>query len=192
VGHDWGGLIGWEVALKSPHLLRGLVTINAPFKGAVQRNLKGNPRLFFKQLLRSWYVFFFQLPLLPEEVFLKELGRMELPKELIQHYKDSFKDSRSRKAAINYYRANLHFWRRKFTGRIEVPVLFVWGEKDKYLDKALVANTDKFVSDFTKRSLPLASHWVHHEHCREIIHEMTFFLSLHRYYREEESGLRFS
>jgi epoxide hydrolase 4 len=189
VGHDWGGLIGWELALKAPQLLRGLITINAPFKGAVQRNLKGSPILFFKQLLRSWYIFFFQLPFLPEEVFLKELGRMELSKELIQHYKESFKDPRTKKAAINYYRANLHFWRRKFTGRIKVPVLFIWGENDKYLEKALAAHTDKFVSDFTKRSFPRASHWVHHEHFREIIHEITFFISLHRYRREDGQRL---
>ncbi len=61
VGHDWGGVVAWHLPLHHPGLVRRLVILNAP-----------HPALFVQalsrpaQLLRSWYIFFFQLPWLPE------------------------------------------------------------------------------------------------------------------------------
>src|SRR5262245_37404008 len=63
VGHDWGGVVAWVLAMRRPERVERLVAINAPHPAAWLRERK-DPA----QLLRSWYTFFFQLPLLPEWV----------------------------------------------------------------------------------------------------------------------------
>jgi pimeloyl-ACP methyl ester carboxylesterase len=61
VGHDWGGAIAWATAMRRGERIHRLIILNAPHPAAYLRELR-RPG----QLLRSWYVFFFQLPLLPE------------------------------------------------------------------------------------------------------------------------------
>src|SRR5438477_525055 len=60
-GHDWGGGIAWSLAMRYPQLLDKLIILNSPHPGAFLRELRT-----WKQLRNSWYIFFFQLPLLPE------------------------------------------------------------------------------------------------------------------------------
>lgn len=62
VGHDWGGAVAWAMAQHYPHLLEKLIILNMPHPEVMQQNLRTNP----KQLLKSWYTGFFQLPVLPE------------------------------------------------------------------------------------------------------------------------------
>jgi epoxide hydrolase 4 len=61
-GHDWGGAVAWAVATHYPQLLSKLVILNMPHPQVMQQRLRRDPR----QMLRSWYVAFFQLPYLPE------------------------------------------------------------------------------------------------------------------------------
>src|SRR5262245_41030663 len=61
VGHDWGGGIAWELAMTRPELVKRLVVLNCPHLAIFRQHLQ-DPR----QLLKSWYMFFFQLPWLPE------------------------------------------------------------------------------------------------------------------------------
>ena len=63
VGHDWGGLIAWQLAMRHPQVVDRLAILNAPHPARFRRLLL-DPR----QGLRSWYVAFFQLPWLPERV----------------------------------------------------------------------------------------------------------------------------
>ena len=62
VGHDWGGGVAWSFAANYPHLTERLVVLNCPHPGAFQKALQENRQ----QLRRSWYIFYFQLPWLPE------------------------------------------------------------------------------------------------------------------------------
>jgi pimeloyl-ACP methyl ester carboxylesterase len=61
VGHDWGGIIAWAIAERFPALVNRLVILNAPHLKLYLEKVKC-PR----QMLRSWYVLFFQIPKLPE------------------------------------------------------------------------------------------------------------------------------
>jgi pimeloyl-ACP methyl ester carboxylesterase len=65
VGHDWGGGIAWTFAMERPERTRRLAVLNCPHPAIFAQALRGNPR----QLLRSWYMFFFQIPWLPETLF---------------------------------------------------------------------------------------------------------------------------
>jgi len=62
VGHDWGGGIAWQFAMDHPEMTRRLVVMNCPHLAIFQRELRNDRR----QLAKSWYMFFFQIPWLPE------------------------------------------------------------------------------------------------------------------------------
>ncbi len=58
VGHDWGAVVAWTVALQHPDRLEKLAILNVPHPDVMTRFVLGNPA----QRKKSWYVFFFQLP----------------------------------------------------------------------------------------------------------------------------------
>ncbi len=64
-GHDWGAAVAWGTALLHPQRIAKLVVLNVPHPSVMRKFLSTRPRQFF----RSWYMFFFQLPWLPEAVF---------------------------------------------------------------------------------------------------------------------------
>src|SRR5260370_33548424 len=64
-GHDWGAAVAWSAALLHPQRIAKLAVLNVPHPSVMRRFLSTRPR----QVLRSWYMFFFQLPWLPEALF---------------------------------------------------------------------------------------------------------------------------
>jgi len=114
VGHDWGGGIAWNFAIEEPAATRRLVVMNCPHPAIFAEHLRTNGR----QLARSWYMFFFQIPWLPET--LLGLGHARLVGDAIRRSvvrQDSLTDDDVRRlrdaasqpgalrSAINYYRA---------------------------------------------------------------------------------------
>src|SRR5205823_6249285 len=112
VGHDWGGILAWIFALRYPHMPERLIAMNAPHPAAMRRELRT-----LKQLRKSWYIFFFQLPWLPEYWLSRnnanEVGRMlrgaaaqksVFPREFTAIYQQMMQRPGTMTAAINYYR----------------------------------------------------------------------------------------
>ena len=64
VGHDWGAVVAWEFAMRYPASVKRLAILNVPHPAVMLRALMRSPA----QLRRSWYIFFFQLPHIPELV----------------------------------------------------------------------------------------------------------------------------
>src|ERR1051326_5277340 len=64
-GHDWGAAVAWAVALLHAKRVAKLAFLNVPHPSVMTRHLRSDPR----QIRRSWYIFFFQLPWLPELIF---------------------------------------------------------------------------------------------------------------------------
>jgi len=62
VGHDWGAMVAWWVALRAPDRLHRLAILNVPHPLVARRHFLTDPR----QMVRSLYAVFFQLPWLPE------------------------------------------------------------------------------------------------------------------------------
>lgn len=178
VGHDWGGAVAWAFAMAYPDSLDKLVVMNAPHPAAFARNIMTNPR----QMMRSWYMFFFQLPVIPEAM-LRAFGSTILKRSFTDWAidKEAFSDEdldRLAEAAnrpgaltggMNYYRAifrNLKGLRamRGAVPRIKSPTLHIWAESDRALGKELTYGLEPYFEDgLTIRYIPDCSHWVQQE-----------------------------
>jgi len=114
VGHDWGGGVAWTFAMERPQRTRRLAVLNCPHPAIFSRHLQGNPR----QLLQSWYMFFFQIPWLPETLLglshAAGVGRAirdstivksAITDEDIRVLRDAASRPGALRSAINYYRA---------------------------------------------------------------------------------------
>ena len=172
-GHDWGGIVAWLFAMRYPAMLERLAILNAPHPGTLPRAL-----LDPLQWLRSAYVFFFQVPWLPEAslqagnfALLRWLFRTDparpgaFSETDIERYVEAFSRPGALTAAINYYRAAV--WQGPLRAgeprRIEAPVLVIWGEQDRALGPELAEPDRALVPNARVERLPDASHWVQHD-----------------------------
>lgn len=170
VGHDWGGAVAWYAPLFCPERLLSLALVNAPHPLAFRRELRTSAA----QRKRSSYVFFFQLPWLPERriragnfAVLERMLRRDpvspgaFTDEDILLYKEALARPGALTAAVNYYRAALRF-PPNVAGRswpVGLRTLVVWGERDRYLGQGLLEGLDRWVPDLTVVRIPDASHW---------------------------------
>jgi epoxide hydrolase 4 len=168
VGHDWGGSIGWAMAMSHPEVVDRLVILDAAHPRRLNEALR-TPA----QLKRSWYFFFFQPPDLPERSvrsrnwhffrnFLRD-ARPPYAQEEMDRYIEAWSQPGAATAMLNYYRAAV----RKPSPPIRpvsAPTLVIWGQRDRYLGRKLAEphHDDVPNLDHVER-LPDASHWVHHD-----------------------------
>jgi pimeloyl-ACP methyl ester carboxylesterase len=174
IGHDWGALIAWYYAMFGLPPISRLIIMNVPHPALAERGLRT-----WRQLLKSWYIFFFQLPKVPEWALARNgyeaIGRAfrgmavdksRFPDEVLRVYQDAAAQPGALTAMLNYYRALIRgrsSYRLRGTPRIDTPTLMIWGEADAALGKELTYGTDRYVSNLTIRYLPQVSHWVQQE-----------------------------
>lgn len=172
VGHDWGAIIAWIAATRRIRPLQQLVIMNVPHPGI------GLEAAGLRQLFRSLYAGFFQLPALPERVLRARnysavasmfrsmaVNKQRFPESVLDVYRQSAAQPGALTAMLHYYRAFLRgggMRRQRQLGFpvIETPTLMIWGEQDAALGKELTYGTERLVRDLTLRYLPDASHWV--------------------------------
>ena len=149
VGHDWGAAVAWWVATLFPEIVEKLIILNVPYPTVMNKQVKkGN----WEQIMKSWYVGFFQIPALPEfamsmnnfALFERMLRSTSNPgsftDEDIAEYKIAWQQRGALSAMVNWYRAMvrplLRGERNPQADRIRqnlpltMPVLMLWGEND--------------------------------------------------------------
>jgi pimeloyl-ACP methyl ester carboxylesterase len=182
VGHDWGAGVAWSFAMSRPEMVKRLVVLNGPHPERLLKAMR-DPI----QLVRSWYMFFFQIPSLPEAVarlddfaFLLKPLREEptnpeaFSREDLARYVEAFAQPGALTAMIDWYRA-------MFRGtavpvrRTDVEALVVWGEKDRHLGRDLAKPSAELVPNARVVFLPNATHWVQHDEPARVSAELIAF-----------------
>lgn len=195
VGHDWGAGVAWAVAQKHPERVSKLVVLQVPIAAAWRANMS------FKQLLRSWYMFFFQIPRLPEwlmrqrdfraieQTFTEKVIRKNgFTKDDVKLYKEAARQPGALTGALNYYRANvidrlLPQNRAKEQSqrnrKVQVPTLFIFAEQDFAILPATVRDLDKYIeAQYREVRIPNCGHWVQNEAADEVNEALLDFLNL--------------
>jgi epoxide hydrolase 4 len=170
-GHDWGAAVAWGVALLHPERIAKLAILNVPHPSVMRRYLMKNR----SQRRKSWYIFFFQLPYLPE-IFLSasnfrkgiaSLASSSRPgtfsPEDFAEYRAAWSQPGALTAMINWYRAALRH-RPSFPDRtVCVPTRILWGQRDAFLMFEMAQDSLRYCSKAELIPFPDATHWLQHE-----------------------------
>lgn len=160
VGHDWGSIQGWAVIQdgRADGRVVDYTSISGPDLRHFSRWLRSRfrePRLVpqgIGQLLRSWYVGAFQLPVLPE-LFWKLI--------LTRRYEFAARRNVGRDPVrgLGLYRANMFTAARLPPRRtLTLPVHVIVPLRDPFLSPRLVDGLEGWVEDLTVTTVP-GGHW---------------------------------
>jgi pimeloyl-ACP methyl ester carboxylesterase len=170
VGHDWGGIVAYNLALRRPERVKKLVAINVPHPTAMQDQLMGK-KLCLEQVKRSWYILFFQIPYVSEYFLLGVLPNGILSSAKPQAFSraelellsQSLGSMSSLTSIVNYYRATLLYREPLPDIIVHVPTLILWGEKDEALNPTLPHASAEFIDNVKLEIFPDNTHWIIHE-----------------------------
>ena len=167
-GHDLGGGVAWATAMFHPEVVSRLATLNSVHPIGFERQMRK-----WSQIKKSWYVFLFQLPVLPEwflgrndfRFVRRSLADDGLSLETIDDLLEGIRPPGALRAAIDGYRAAFQDGLRKrlVPTKVDLPVLSIWGDRERHLDPELAEPPRDWVSAARVAHVPEGSHWVHHD-----------------------------
>ncbi|MWA00413.1 SDR family oxidoreductase [Actinomadura sp. LD22] len=178
VGHDWGSIQSWEAACTMPERFASFTSISGPCLDHVahwtRRNLArptpANLRRAAGQGVRSWYIYFFQTPVLPELMWLAGLSRpfnraLELGEGVAPREGHPARTMpRDGASGVGLYRANMvQRLRRPRDRRTDVPTQVIVPTKDLFVSPHLVGGLSARVPNLSLRPIA-AGHWVPRSH----------------------------
>ncbi len=174
VAHDWGAVVAWNAAMWHPDRLEQLVIMNVPHPHVYMKFIRSDIR----QMLRSWYIGFFQIPGLPEQVakvndwqaFGDFLQRdAELSEEQMRRYKQAWNQPKAMTSMMNWYRALARYRPQARTdGRIHVPTMMLWGAKDVALSVDMTEPSIEMCDEGKLVIFKGASHFVQHVRAQRV------------------------
>ena len=173
VGHDWGAMVAWTLAMTHPWRVRRLGILNVPHPGVFRDTLRSDLR----QALRSLYALFFQVPRLPEwllgwgdgqglALLLRRSARPDtFTAADLAAYRRAWRRPGRLRGMLHWYRAAARraLRGRVVEGRVEAPTLVLWGARDVALSRRMAAPSAERCGDGRFVLLEAASHWVQHD-----------------------------
>ena len=189
VGHDWGAVVTWYLAARYSERVHRTAMLSVPHPRVFIRNLIMKPA----QLRRSWYLFFFQFPWLPEFVLrrrdwallvgvLRDTSRPGIFSEPdLEQYKKSWSRKGALTAMLNWYRAALlrpsKFAVDPEASRVKVPALLIWGKNDQFVGEAMARESLQYCDDGHLEIFETATHWVQHEEPAQVNNLLSQFFA---------------
>jgi epoxide hydrolase 4 len=171
IGHDWGGLVAWTLAALHPEHVERVAILNVPHPAVFRSFALRNPR----QLLRSWYVFYFQLPWIPEQMFAAKSFRAgcealtrtsranTFTAEDLELYREAWSHPGAVRSMVHWYRAFFRRFSAAKVPNVHVPLLLLWGRRDAFLLPGLAEESLQRCSHAQLIAFEQASHWLQHE-----------------------------
>ncbi|KAK6727774.1 hypothetical protein RB195_005449 [Necator americanus] len=173
MGHDWGAAIAWRVALTYPELIEKLLILNVPHPSVLPQLMATSS----EQRLKSWYIFMFQTPRIPEltvqshDFHMLELcfrgkkagirNKENFTDEDMKAWKHVFSQEGAISGPINYYRNVGRTSNLKGDQNIcKPPTLIIWGDQDQFLVKEGATMSLKYCYNANLKYVEGASHWV--------------------------------
>ncbi|WP_027502070.1 alpha/beta fold hydrolase [Rhodococcus sp. UNC363MFTsu5.1] len=161
VGHDWGAGAAWTVAVDRPDLIRTLTTLSVPHPAAFVRAV-----LTSSQVLKSWYMLAFQIPVLPESLLAGDTLRKQLlatgmsPADVARDAGPMRERARAR-GGLNWYRGMAFTTPGRASAKVRVPTLHVWSDGDTAIGRVGPALTSRYVdAPYRFEVLEGVSHWI--------------------------------
>jgi pimeloyl-ACP methyl ester carboxylesterase len=179
-GHDWGSAAATAAACLAPERVEKLVFCAVPYGPAMAQALVGD----YAQQKRSWYMFFFQTALadiavpLDDFAFIERLWQdwspgWDYPREALQAVQQTLAQEGVLGAALGYYRSAIGgagmseryaALQASIGGPIEVPALYLHGERDGCIGVELAEGMDSLFPRGLRREIVAdAGHFVHQE-----------------------------
>lgn len=195
IGHDWGGILAWHFAHLYPNRIERLVVISVPHPITFKKLLSRDPR----QWVKSWYIFFFQLPVFGEyflaknnfkllkEAINKGLYKYHFSDEDLLEFEKSWKNSHQLKTMIHWYRALKINFDTSVYHQLDVPVLQIVGSEDPFFVANAFSEQCLLVKQMETTKIADCGHWPQFENPNELISAITDFFK-----KEEESPLSHS
>ena len=183
VGHDWGGIVAWRLAGRPASPVERLAILNAPRLEAMAPYAARHPG----QLLMSSYVAAFQLPGLSElalgaarhALLRAALTQSSRPgtfaEEELAVYEQAWSLPGALTSMLGWYRA-VRFDKPVDGGRLRMPTLVLWGDRDAALQPGLAEASAALCDDVEVRHFDDATHWLQHEHPARISRALVRFL----------------
>ena len=172
VGHDWGSVQLWDaVAAEAadPRLrdrIASFTSISGPsldHLALLGRQPQDRRRRLVRQGLRSWYVYAFQLPVLPDLAWRScadRIGRAVAKREGLppDHWGPGL--AADAEHGLELYRANVgRRTRRPNAFTTDIPVLVLHPRRDRFLTDVLLEDLDQRCTDLRVETVD-AGHWV--------------------------------
>ncbi|HTX89638.1 MAG TPA: alpha/beta hydrolase [Anaerolineales bacterium] len=186
VGHDWGAAVAWEVALAFPERVGRLAILNVPHPAVMMRTLRSSPR----QMLKSWYIGFFQIPGLADWVLqahhfaalarmLRSSGKAKTFSDSdLAEYRQAWEQPGALTAMINWYREIFRERSsRRSHVRVRVPTLVLWGKHDVALSPEMAQRSVELCDDGQLVYFENATHWVQHDEAEEVNRRLVVFFT---------------
>ena len=180
-GHDWGAAVAWWYALHHEEKLKSLSILNVPHPLAFLHTLKRSPL----QMLKSWYIFYFQLPLIPQ--LTMRIGNGAVLRRILKASSnpgsysaedfrllgESWQQPGCMTAMVNYYRAMLRCMRiPEGDGKLNVPVRILWGEQDIALSVGMARDSMAYLNQGELVMYPDATHWLAHDKPQQVVQQL--------------------
>lgn len=193
VGHDWGGVVAWNVAFTRPEIVERLVILDLPHPTGMGRAWATNPEAFaateYARVFREGSPgdpdVFFGMPMTAETLS----GWVRDP-EARARYVEAFRRS-DFDAMLNYYKRNYpDLWSGGDPGgniapadtpQVQAPTLIFHGLQDQALHSDGLNNNWDFIdADLTLVTVPDAGHFVQQDAAELVTETMRWWLRMRR------------